>query len=429
MSKKKNDRPGYNLRFIFLAWFCCVMPSSVLAVDEMSGSTSADAIIGGTLSPGGGQPWITSLVSTTTSSTSKASDRNFCGGALINSGWVVTAAHCVSSRAASSFQAFIGRENLDGADGEVVDIAEVILHPYWRGGRSYDIAMLRLKTAAKAQPIKPATISQDTALVGTLLDIWGWGYSSFASDFTCTLNFVDASQNQQNFSCKTVEFRNGSSPKDLMEAKVRYATYKECDNRYREYLTSIGEKPKDNVDYFSGLTSPFIICAWDASNALTPCYGDSGGPLTATVDGQPVLVGVVGGGVVDNCKRAGQIGMYSRIAYFSFFIEEAMGRKQSLGFPALCPSKQTVSIGYEALGDGKNRVRVVWDKDDNASSYNVFYAPAESLGKGIRKMEVSAPTTQLAVTLLTGQKFHVAVQGKGAACDGPVSAMREVVVP
>lgn len=413
---------------VFIVW-----GTPAFAVDEVTVPSAvqrtAEPIIGGSVSANGGQPWIAALVRTASDSMSKASDRQFCGGTLVAARWVLTAAHCVSSRSVSSFQVIVGREDLDSSNGEVIDVIETIVHPYWSGNRAYDVAMLRLKANARAEPVKLVTPSQDQALTGTVLDVHGWGYRNYVSDYNCTLNFVDAVSNQQDYACKTLQFRAGTSTKDLVEARVKYATYQECDTRFRAYLQSIGEKPDPAIEYFSSFYTPQILCGWHTSDSATPCFGDSGGPLTALVNGQAVLVGVVTGGVIDGCSLSGQIGMYAKVTYLQYFIDEAMQRTQSLGFAALCPASPVVSIGYESLGNGKNRVRVTWEQDANAQGYRLFYSTAESLGNAISKMELPATTSDIAVTLSTGQLFHVALQAKGAACDSPISAVREVKVP
>ena len=53
-------------------------------------------IVGGTEAPKGAWPWQAQIRST--------SGSPFCGGTLVHPQWVVTAAHCVSGRTASSIR-------------------------------------------------------------------------------------------------------------------------------------------------------------------------------------------------------------------------------------------------------------------------------------------------------------------------------------
>jgi secreted trypsin-like serine protease len=71
--------------------------------------------------------------------------------------------------------------------------------------------------------------------------------------------------------------------------------------------------------------TPTMLCAGLRSGQRDACYGDSGGPLLATVGGKPVEVGIVswGEGPADEKVKCGHkdlYGVYSRVASFKDWI-------------------------------------------------------------------------------------------------------------
>ncbi|HTR00961.1 MAG TPA: serine protease, partial [Candidatus Acidoferrum sp.] len=386
----------------------------------------AQPIIGGTVATPGTHPWIAALVSNGT--TTKNSQRQFCGGALIDPSWVITAAHCLDDTDVNSFKVFIGRDDLDGTGGEVIAASQIIQHPYWQGYDIYDIAMVRLSTPSQATPIALSGYSIDQALFGSLVDLVGWGNSDYVGSYQCNLDFTDAVTNKSDYACETVIIEHGTHPNNLQQAKLTLEPYTNCESRYNSIRAVQGQKA-ETTPSFSDTASPDILCAWDETDTQSPCHGDSGGPLTAVVNSSPVLLGIVNLGIVNNCALPLQIGIYTRVSHYINFIHDSMGRNLSLEFSSLCPVAQRPVVSYGSLGGGKYKVTATWTQDAQANGYRLYYSVAQTLGQNISKVEMAADTTQLAVTLDSGMHFYIAVQGKGTVCDGPMSDLAEVTVP
>ena len=89
-------------------------------------------------------PWQVAL-------TSKRSRRPFCGGSVLSSLTVLTAAHCVRWRQEGEMVVVAGDHDLQASDGEVKHaVCEVTLHPAYNSlDNNHDLALLTL-----CQPVR-----------------------------------------------------------------------------------------------------------------------------------------------------------------------------------------------------------------------------------------------------------------------------------
>ncbi|KAJ6665110.1 hypothetical protein lerEdw1_005341 [Lerista edwardsae] len=97
-------------------------------------------IVGGNEVQQGSHPWQVSL---------KRNHYHFCGGTLVSSQWVITAAHCVvSSDLLESLTITAGEHNLDlmEAEEQTLRVKSIIRHPKFdpRHPVNYDIAVLKM---------------------------------------------------------------------------------------------------------------------------------------------------------------------------------------------------------------------------------------------------------------------------------------------
>ncbi|XP_061398828.1 trypsin delta-like [Musca vetustissima] len=195
-----------------------------------------------------------------------------CGGSIISSNYVVTAAHCVSSGIrprpipASRLNVRVG-SRFYNSGGEVVGISEVKIHPSYRRSDN-DIALLKLsKPLEFSDNIKNITIARKAPADGTAVVTSGWGL-----------------------------LRNsGSTPNELQYTTMTALSHTNC----RRRLWTV---------------SGTVLCL-APRNGNGVCGGDSGGPAVYNNE----LVGVTNF-VVGGCGSRFPDG-YANVAYHYSFIK------------------------------------------------------------------------------------------------------------
>jgi secreted trypsin-like serine protease len=96
-------------------------------------------IVGGETAKKRSWGWLVSL-------TQYSNKTHFCGGSILSSSWILTAAHCVSQRDASDVMIHAGSNNLQDSS-QKREVARVFSHPDF-DPYSYvnDIALIRLSS-------------------------------------------------------------------------------------------------------------------------------------------------------------------------------------------------------------------------------------------------------------------------------------------
>ena len=200
----------------------------------------------------------------------------FCGGSLVRSNFVVTAAHCSDFTTADQVQVLTGTRGLDGT-GERRDVVSITIHPSWNPSTfDNDVAVWKLSTDATG--ITLATLATEDGAVGSDVLVTGWG-----------------------------ETQAGPPPIQLMKVKVPLASEANC----------------NDADSYDGAITDTMLCAGHDAGGKDSCQGDSGGPLTRGPN-NTVLTGVVSWG--EGCALPNKFGVYARVSNSSIrgFIEDTL---------------------------------------------------------------------------------------------------------
>jgi trypsin len=227
----------------------------VAAVASLS---PARAIVNGSAAPEGAYPFMAALVDGT--------DFQFCGGSVVGSSWVLTAAHCVADGSAADLYVITGRTDLSNTgQGQKIKVSQVFVNPAY-DGNGHDSALLKLSTATTAPAITLAGAADDGyEAAGTVVRVTGWG------DQTNTMGLTATSQ-------------------------LRYVD-----------LNVVADADCGTTNF--GFDAATGVCA--AALLKDSCQGDSGGPLFADPNGRRVQIGIVSYGT--GCGLPEFPGVYSEV--------------------------------------------------------------------------------------------------------------------
>ncbi|XP_017776593.1 PREDICTED: trypsin-3-like [Nicrophorus vespilloides] len=239
----------------------------------LAGCTASPAIpriVNGTFAQPGEIPYIVSLSFYGTHS---------CGGSILDSTHILTAAHCIESRPPSVFTIEYGDLRLISASQHIIRVKEIYMHPGYDPSKNHinDVAVLTLNSEIpfdeNAQPVTlPEQSSSTPGNQNAVLA--GWGLTSSHSVYT----------------------------ESLMRVDIICYSDDDCE-----------------AAHHGNTNRQYHICAGVPEGGKGQCSGDSGGPLT--VDG--VQIGVVSWSVKP-CAIKGYPGVFARVANYVDWIKQQM---------------------------------------------------------------------------------------------------------
>ncbi|XP_046980595.1 trypsin alpha-4-like [Schistocerca americana] len=248
-----------------LAVFLVCLLGSALALPSpaLRGTKASGRIIGGTNADIADYPWQVSF--------QKLGSHN-CGGSIISSSWVLSAAHCVDG-VALSWMSFRVGSSVRESGGSVLQASSGYMHAQYDSETiDYDISVIQVSgtlLGSNAQVVSLPSDGYDPA-AGLAVTVTGWGRTRTGGPAASTLQKVDISISD------------------------------------RSYCESI----------FSSEVTDRMVCAGQAGKSV--CNGDSGGPL---VSGN-MQVGIVSWGA-KTCESAPAV--YASVGNLRSWIRSAAG--------------------------------------------------------------------------------------------------------
>ncbi|CAD5120578.1 DgyrCDS9143 [Dimorphilus gyrociliatus] len=248
-------------------------------------------IVGGIEANPHSWPWQISLRAQTQRSYTNDDYGHVCGGSIINSRWIVTAAHCVNggkNYPMNFWRILVGEHDRSKTDRsqKYHKVDKLIIHEnYDTRGYHNDIALFKTTTEIKFNnEVQPICLTKEHVEADKLCFTTGWGATHFGDS-------------------------KGS-------AKLQQVI-----------LPVVGHEQCSKPDYLGmSVNKKEMVCAGYPEGQKDACQGDSGGPLVCSKgpDGRYYLHGITSWGV--GCAMAKKPGVFTRVSSYVDWINAQISK-------------------------------------------------------------------------------------------------------